>query len=92
MLEWVIGIAAGSVGIILGLVAVIWRTHELHDRERNTDIWNQLGRSSKEGMRGVVHDSANRLSEVSLISHDHERRIDRIERVLNGKLRREDER
>lgn len=90
MPEWVYPLAIGVV--ILGLVGVIWRMHENHDRERNTDLWNQIGRHSKEGMRGIVHESANRLSEVSLTSRDHERRIERIERHLNGALKRESER
>lgn len=85
MPEWLWALVVG--GIVIGLVAYIWRAHEDRDRERNHDLWQQIGRSSKEGMREVVHRSANRLSEVSLTSRDHERRIQRIERFLNGKLK-----
>ena len=90
MPEWLLQV--GVAVVIVGLGAYIWRMHENHDQERNEDLWRQVGRSSKEGMRQVVHDSASRLSEVSLTSRDHERRLERIERLLNGKLRHEDER
>jgi hypothetical protein len=90
MPEWLWALVIGAV--VLGLVATVWRMHENHDRERNNAVWDQLGRSSEEGMRKIVHDSANRLSEVVPVSRELERRVDRIERVLNGRLRSVDER
>lgn len=89
MPEWLQLILVGT--IIVGLVGAIWRAHENHDRERNAAIWDQMGRSSEEGMRKIVHDSANRLSEVVPTSREHERRIARIERYLNGHLKQADE-
>lgn len=85
MPDWLYAILVGVV--VVGLVAVVWRMHENHDRERNDAIWDQMGRSSEEGMRKVVHDSANRLSEIVPVSRELERRVERIERVLNGRLR-----
>lgn len=91
MPEWLWALVVGV--IVMGLVAYIWRVHEDRDRERYDDLWRQIGRTSKEGMREIVHKSANALSQVSLTSRDHERRIKRIENYLNGKLNRhEDER
>jgi hypothetical protein len=89
MPEWLWAVLIG--GVILALVAYIWRMHENHDQERNRDVWNQIGRNSNEGMRKIVHECANRLSEVSLTSRDYERRIARIERFLNGKLRQHED-
>lgn len=90
MPEWAWALVIGT--LVVGLVAYIWRSHENRDHERNEDLWRQIGRDSKEGMRAIVHESANRLSEVTLTSRDHERRIERIERYLNGGLKREDQR
>jgi len=88
--EWLIPVGIGVV--IIGLVAVIWRAHELRDQERNETLWDQIGRDSEHGMRKIVHESANRLSEVTPTSRDHERRLERIERYLNGALNRESDR
>lgn len=90
MPEWAWAIVIGVV--VIGLVGVIWRSHESHDRERNEVLWDQIGRDSEHGMRKIVHESANRLSEVVPTSRDHERRLERIERHLNGALKREDHR
>jgi len=85
MPEWLYAILVGVA--IVGLIGLVWRMHENHDVERNSVIWDQIGRSSEEGMRKIVHDSANRLSEVVPVSRELERRVDRIERVLNGRLK-----
>lgn len=89
MPEWLWALVIGAV--VLGLVATVWRAHENHDRERIESIWDQIGRDSKSGMREIVHESANRLSEVVPTSREHERRIARIERYLNGHLKQHDE-
>lgn len=90
MPDWLIPLGIGV--LIVGLVGAIWRAHENHDRERIDDVWNQIGRSSEEGMRKVVHESVNRVYEMVLAHREAERRIARIERVLNGKLKHEDDR
>lgn len=90
MPQWLEAILVGVV--IVGLMSVVWRMHENHDVERNKNIWDQIGRSSEEGMRKIVHESANRLAEVVPVSRDLERRVERIERFLNGRLREHDER
>lgn len=90
MPEWLVQVLV-VVGV-LGLVGYIWRTHEEHDKERNEDIWKQIGRDSESGMRKVVHRSANEIVGINGDLDDLMRRVERIERHLNGSLRREDER
>jgi len=87
MPDWLYAILVG--GSIVGLLGLVWRMHENHDIERNKVIWDQIGRSSEEGMRNIVHESANRLSELVPTSRELERRVERIERVLNGRLKDE---
>jgi hypothetical protein len=89
MPEWVYLLLIG--GVILALVGVIWRTHELHDRERNEHIWDQVGRDSRSGMRGAVHDTASIVHGHGLEIGEVQRRLELLERkVFNG--RRENER
>jgi hypothetical protein len=76
---------------MLTLVGVVWRMHENHDRERNEVLWDQIGRDSEHGMRKIVHDSANRLSEVVPVSRELERRMEKLERKVFNGHRREDE-
>ncbi len=71
MPEWLYGILIGS-GIV-GLVAIVWRAHERRDDERFDAIWDQIGRSSEEGMRRSVHMSGN-------LVQTHEARISMLER------------
>lgn len=75
-------------GLILGLVAYIWREHEKQDKERNDALWDQVGRKGGEGMRKSVHD----VPGIRLRLDDVERRVTRIERHLNGHLKEEDNR
>ena len=53
------------------------------DREA---IWDQIGRSSEEGMRKTVHDSRNLVTRALSGVDDHDRRLDRLEsKVFNGR-------
>lgn len=82
-MDWFLPILVGVV--IVGLVGVIWRTHELHDRERIEAIWDQLGRSSKQGMREIVHEDNRKISEALAGQESMKEDIDRLMRkVFNG--------
>lgn len=64
-------------GILLAMIAVIWRL--LNDRI--DAIWNQLGRSSQEGMRKTLHDTANETQRIEALDI----RIRRFEDRENGR-------
>jgi hypothetical protein len=83
MPEWLWSIIVG-VGL-LGLIAYAWRAHADHDDERNSALWNQIGRDSLSGMRGVLH-RTNNIADGSVKEIDElRRRIDQLERrVFNG--------
>lgn len=83
MPEWAWALVIGTV--IIGLVGVIWRMHENHDQERNKNIWDQIGRDSKSGMREVVHDAATQILVHAGALEEMQRRIEHLERkVFNG--------
>lgn len=85
MPEWLVQTLV-VVGLF-GLIGVIWRTHENHDRERISQIWDQIGRDSKSGMREIVHKCANALMRM----RDIERRVGRLERHTKVDTREDDE-
>lgn len=85
MPEWLYAILVG--GVILSLVAYIWHKHEDHDRERISQIWDQIGRDSKSGMREIVHKCANAFMRL----RDVERRVDRLERHTKVDTKGDDE-
>ena len=80
MPEWLQQVLFGSG--LLGLLAYAWRTHELHDRERNEHIWDQIGRDSHSGMRQRVHHTAN-VADASVKEIDElRRRVEQLEREM----------
>jgi hypothetical protein len=85
-LEQAIALLGVSFGLLVLLVALVWRTHENHDKDRDKAIWDQVGRDSQSGMRRTVHQSANMIQnhegEIASIKRDVEK-IDR--KVFNGK-------
>lgn len=85
MPEWLVQtlVVAG----VVGLIATVWRMHETHDRERIAAIWDQIGRSGKEGMREIVHKCANAMMRL----RDVERRVGRLERHTKVDTREDDE-
>jgi len=83
MPEWLLPILIGVV--IVGLAGLIWRAHEKRDEERFTDLWNQIGRDSKSGMREVVHKTANQMSWVAPELEDLKERLERLERDENDR-------
>jgi hypothetical protein len=83
MPDWLQLILIGTV--ILGLVGYVWRTHEHHDQERDDKLWDQIGRSSEEGMRKVVHDNHGADYGHVLEISELKRRVEHLERkVFNG--------
>jgi hypothetical protein len=83
MPEWLQILLIG--GVILALVAAIWRMHENHDQERNKNIWDQIGRNSEEGMRKAVHDNGGTVHGHGLEIGELQRRVEHLERkVFNG--------
>lgn len=79
MPEWLLQLLV-VLGVV-GLGGYIWRMHENHDQERNENLWDQVGRSSNEGMRKDVHDVGNLRTRLV----DAERRLEALERrVFNG--------
>lgn len=67
------------VCIVMGLIALVWKM--LNDKI--DAIWNQVGRSSEEGMRKNLHGLRNEMTHFTGL----ESRIDRIEKWLNGNLK-----
>lgn len=84
MPDWIYPILVGAG---FTLLALIWRTHENHDKERDEHIWDQVGRDSESGMRKTVHASANECMGNRGNITELGKRIDRIERHLNGDLK-----
>lgn len=84
MPEWMWSIAVGVV--VVGLLGVVWRAHETRDEERNERLWDQVGRDSESGMRKITHLCANEITAQKGDIREAGKRLDRIERVLNGKL------
>ena len=74
MPQWLLPIL---VGIAIALVGVIWKL--LNDKI--DALWNQVGRSSKEGMRLDLHSVRNEMSRQLGI----ESRVERLEKWRNGK-------
>jgi len=82
--EWLWSIIVGLV--VVGLIGLIWRTHEDTDKERDSHIWDQIGRDSDKGMRRTVHQCANDVTGIRGTLSEHEKRLRRIESFLKGKL------
>jgi hypothetical protein len=80
MPEWLLQtlVVAGLVS----LAAAIWRAHEKRDEERFEDLWNQVGRDSKSGMREVVHRTSNEMSWVAPELEELKERVVRLEEKL----------
>lgn len=67
-------------GLILALIGVIWtQLNAKIDREKDA-LWNQIGRSSQEGMRRTLHDVANTAQIVESLAD----RMERLETWRNG--------
>lgn len=80
--KWILAIGLPVIGTLAGL---IWKLLSNRIDSFEKAIWDQVGRSSKEGMRVVVHDSANMVSQVTPTLGEHSRRLDRLEsKVFNG--------
>ena len=76
-----IAVASTVFGLVIALVGVIWN---LLNR-RIEGIWDQVGRSPKEGMREVVHRTAGEQHGHGLEIHELKRRAEILERrVFNG--------
>lgn len=79
MPEWIPLVIATA---FLGLLGICWAMLNAKiDRERDA-IWDQIGRSTQEGMRKTVHDSANAAQIVESLAD----RVERLETWRNGKL------
>ena len=60
------------------------RLDEAH--ERIEGLWNQIGRSSEEGMRKIVHKTANTCTAHEGELREHARELGRLtRRVFNGR-------
>lgn len=87
------------VTIVLALLGVIWTllNDRINDRATSLDdrieaLWDQVGRSSEEGMRKTVHKSSNACTQHELAISEHGRRFGSIEkRVFNGHRRQEED-
>jgi len=89
MPEWLVPTLI-VVGIV-GLVGVIWRMHESHDRERISQLWDQIGRDSKHGMREILHKVANAFDALVKEVPELRRRIERLERRRHHRENHEEE-
>lgn len=66
----------------LALLGVCWTMLNAKiDREKDA-LWNQIGRSSQEGMRSTLHNVANTAQIVESLAD----RVERLETWRNGKL------
>lgn len=64
---------------------MIWKLHEKRIDERFDALWDQVGRSSEEGMRRSVHASVNFVQNHEGDIAELKRRADRLEsKVFNG--------
>lgn len=85
MPEWLYSLLVGIV--IVGLVGWIWKAHAERDNERNSDIWDQIGRDSYSGMRRAVHNSANNVIKIMGRLDRHKERIEALERLFKEKFK-----
>lgn len=73
------------LGVAVTLIGIVWRAHETRDNERFNALWDQVGKSSEEGMRRTVHASANLCQGHVGEIRDLKEQVGRLEgRVFNG--------
>jgi hypothetical protein len=84
--KWVLGL---GIPIVLTLGGIIWKLVN----SRIESLWDQVGRSSEEGMRKTVHRTANKVTANTGEIDEHGRRLVLLERrVFNGHRKDEGER
>lgn len=80
--KWILGI---GLPVITLLVGALWKLLRDQIDSQGKTIWDQIGRSPKEGMRERVHATAGESHGHGLEIRELQRRVEALDRkVFNG--------